>query len=229
MKIVETSLSSINNVKDSKIIGCGTGRCGTKSLAKLLDSQDGWTCTHEKLPRLPWKIDRILARDRVRYFNNHEKFGDVAFYYLPYIEMMFEEIDDLKVICLERDEEEVVNSYIVKMSNTDPPRNHWTDHDGKVWTKDPIWDRAYPSYDLGDPLPSELPRPPEEYKEEVIRLYWNEYHETAEWLSKHYIDFEVFDTEFLNSKQGQENIFEFLEIEDPNLNVGIRENKLVTQ
>jgi len=202
----------------STIIGCGTGRCGTKSLVKLIDSQDDWDCTHEKLPRLPWKIDRILARDRVRYFNNHEKFGDVAFYYLPYIEMMFEEIDDLKVICLERDEDEVVNSYIAKMSNTDPPRNHWTDHDGEVWTKDPIWDRAYPNYEI------DLDTGVAEIKEELIRRYWNEYHETAEWLSKHYIDFEVFDVKFLNSKQGQENIFEFLEIDNASLQVGIKKN-----
>ena len=206
-----------------RIIGCGTGRCGTMSLAKLIDGQDDWLCTHEMRPILPWKIDMDLARDRIKYFNDHDRVADVASYYLPYVEMMFEEIDDLKVICLERDEDKVVRSFINKVANTDPSRNHWTDHDGEVWTKDPIWDQAFPNYEI------DLDTGVAEIKEELIRRYWNEYHEQSIWLSKHYIDFEVFGIDSLNSKQGQQNIFDFLEIEAPNFNVGVKENKLVTK
>jgi len=205
------------------IVGCGTGRCGTVSLATLLNDQEDWTCTHEMPPLLPWEIDNVLASNRIKHFNSHDKIGDIASYYLPYVEMMFEEIEDLKVICLKRKKKDTVKSYMAKMDNTDPPRNHWADHDGEIWTSDSRYDPVYPNYDLG------LDLKPRAYKRELIRTHWEEYYEKANFLSEHYRNFEIFDLESLNSKQGQENIFEFLEIEDPNLQVGIKENELVSK
>ena len=35
------------------LIGCGTGRCGTVSLSRLVDGCVDATCTHERRPLLP--------------------------------------------------------------------------------------------------------------------------------------------------------------------------------
>jgi hypothetical protein len=44
------------------VIGCGTGRCGTMSLANLLDSQDNAWVTHE-LMQLPWKFNKFALHN----------------------------------------------------------------------------------------------------------------------------------------------------------------------
>ena len=192
------------------------------SLAKLINDQEDWICTHEMRPILPWNIDEVLACDRIEYFNRKDKVADVASYYLPYVEMFLEEIEDLKVVCLKRDREQVVSSFMAKTANTNPPRNHWCNHDGDTWTLDPIWDRAFPNYDL------DIETSPHEYKEELIRTYWYKYYEEAEWLSDRFYDFEVFDIDVLNSSTKQSGLFEFLDIDNP-ISGDVHENKLVAQ
>ena len=41
--------------KQSIILGIGTGRCGTASLAKILNQQPDTVCSFDEPPLLPWK------------------------------------------------------------------------------------------------------------------------------------------------------------------------------
>ncbi len=43
-------------MKQSIILGIGTGRCGTASLAKILNQQPDTVCSFDEPPLLPWKI-----------------------------------------------------------------------------------------------------------------------------------------------------------------------------
>ena len=78
-------------VKQSIILGVGTGRCGTGSLAKVLNEQNEAVCSYEEPPLLPWRAvdaQRVL-RERFARFRTHAKarlLGDVGSFYLPYLE-----------------------------------------------------------------------------------------------------------------------------------------------
>lgn len=98
--------------------------------------------------RLPWVFDAAGCARYVRLLRDREAgvVVDVAFYLLPYLEHLRVALPDLRIICLERDRGEVIESYLRKT----PGRNHWTAtdsvHRGEVQA-DPVWDRCYPSFD----------------------------------------------------------------------------------
>jgi hypothetical protein len=76
-------------MKQSIILGIGTGRCGTASLAKVLNRQAEANCSYEEPPLLPWRpadsAERVI-RERFARFRNVGKarlLGDVASFYLP--------------------------------------------------------------------------------------------------------------------------------------------------
>jgi len=219
----ETGFTNIrvSEVEPTALIGCGSGRCGTRSLANLINKQSRWECEHEKNSSqpLPWKVDHALAYDRIDWFNERNKRGDVAFYYLPYVELMLEEVIGLKVVCLKRDMHETVDSFLRWMARRwNPPRNPWIDHDGKKWTKNEKWDAPYPNIEI--PISGLAP---EEYKREQIKLYWINYYEQAEWLQDRYSDrFRIFDIDVLNEREKQKKLFNFIGIENPRFEVGIK-------
>lgn len=69
------------------ILGLGSGRCGTLSLAHVLNRQPGVQVSHEERPRLPWKrlpgewvIRERFARMRGQ--RNGRIVDDVASFYL---------------------------------------------------------------------------------------------------------------------------------------------------
>jgi hypothetical protein len=152
------------------IFGIGTGRCGTVSLCELLNNQELSNFTHEEKPLLSWdgdtgelddKIEEILSR-------NGTYIGDIAFYYLPYLEYILENYQGTKIICLKRDKNEVVKSYLKKTKG----RNHWVNHGGYIW-KHCIWDKCYPKYNAF-------------FKRNAIKKYWDEYYKTVGNLSLKY-------------------------------------------
>lgn len=193
----------------SVILGIGTGRCGTVSLARLLDAQPGVICTHEDQPYLPWHFNWENEADweafhihvaRFRQKQSKAKMvGDVAFYWLPYLHEMLSSFPGLKVICLKRDRDETIASYMKKTRG----RNHWMPHDGSQWRLDPTWDPCYPKY------------PDAQTKEEAIGRYWDDYYRTAERWAQHWPDqVRIFDMDVLNSEEGQDQIFDFLGLKE---------------
>jgi len=205
------------------VIGMGSGRSGTKSLAKLLDEQDNAKVTHEYGEPLHWDLNQLhwqLWEDRLDewerenlldkgYFREEEKIkGDVASWYLPYIEAIARGSDKshleyinseeywayyLKVIVLKRDKDETIESF----DEWTGQGNRWQEKGGD-W---PEYDHAFPTY------PDELS------KREAIGQYWEDYYETCEWLEDVTDFVKIFDIDVLNSKEGQQKIFDFLGID----------------
>jgi hypothetical protein len=190
------------------IIGTGSGRCGTLSLAHLLNYQHGINCTHES-NRWQWNFDEV---DFMIYFpkifsrNNFGKIpADVASWYLPYVEYMIQVLKlDLKVICLKRDLEATKRSWLSVLKNT----NHWTDIKSSHWDSSQdgnnVHRDCFPKYDLP--------------KEQAIQKYLYDYYNYALALQEKYPNqFKIFDTENLNSQAGIYDILEF---------AGIKENEM---
>lgn len=197
-----------------RFIGCGTGRCGTRSLARLINKQNKWHCTHEMKPVLPWRVNKDKLNDRIIYFRQHSHIGDIGFYYLPYLEDIIEEFPEIKVIALKRDVEETVESFMRKI----PDKNHWV-NDRNRWRDDPVWDKCFPNMGL------EAFFEGEKLKRESIKEYWIYYYEQIEWLSDGYPNnLKLYPIEVLNDRGLQKEMFDFIGIEDPNFQVGLKRN-----
>jgi len=196
------------------IFGLGSGRCGTSSLQRLLNNQTDTTVTHEMAPVLPWDFDERRLSDRIANLSASDDHftGDVGYSYLSYVKTISERIESVRFVCLERETEAVVRSMLAKTEG----RNHWAEHDGTVWTLDPVWDPTMPSYET-------MP------KEAAVRRYLREYYETAEVFASSMPDqFRVFPTESLNSLTASEELLRFCGFTD-DLNLDqFRENRLLT-
>ena len=151
------------------VIGIGSGRCGTLSLAKLLDNQKNVHVTHERRPLLPWQTaDRkTLVAERIASLqrNKSSLIGDVASFYLPYVEELIAQVPDVRIVALKRDCDEVVRSFCSWSDEAHSvPADHWSEQPADGLYHDPIWSTIFPKY-------------PTDSREEGIRRYWHDYYE----------------------------------------------------
>ncbi len=161
------------------ILGMGTGRCGSHTLAELLSRQPDTQVTHEQPPLLAWKPDPgrdVMAARLERLFRTRPqaRVGDVASFYLPYVEAAIAREPQLRVICLERPREEVVASFCAWIDVAHPlPTDHWSVEPARGWYHEPVWTRIFPQY-------------PTKSREEGLRRYWDEYHTRATGLMRRF-------------------------------------------
>lgn len=191
-------------VRQNVVLGMGTGRCGTHTLARLLNQQPDAHVTHEQPPLLPW--DRFSGRSgfrerlaRWKRTRPQRLIGDVALFYLPYVEEAVSLEPAIRVVCLERPREEVVASFMKWVDTVHPlPTDHWAVVPPPGWYHDPVWTRIFPQY-----------KEPESRAERIGR-YWDEYHERAVGLSRRYPEnVRIFATEALNTEEGVREVLAF--------------------
>ncbi len=178
------------------VIGLGTGRCGTRTLSRLLDAQPDAQVRHELRPYLPWAVDEALLHqklDILRCLPGAGLVGDVAFFYLPYVLGILAAWPDARILALRRAERETVASSLAWTRD----RNHWMDRDGSQWRHHPTWDPCYPSFDASS-------------KEQALQRYWRTYYAAVERLCVEYpSSVRLFDVEDLNTPQGVRGILDF--------------------
>jgi len=196
------------------ILGIGTGRCGTTSLAHLLDKQPDCRVTHERFKfNVPWGpggqeyLDKLISKLKN---TDHEFYGDVALYWLPHVEeLIWNDRVDVRVIALERERERTIQSFMRKTPNSNP----WQAHNGDHQTSE--WDHSFPKFRA-------------ENRAEAIGKYWDLYYGTIDHLvSKYPNHIKLYKTKHLNKVQmGQRNILNFVGIPDGEhvYNTAIREN-----
>lgn len=104
--------SSETNRNRKIIIGFGTGRCGTKSLAEFLNQQPGFDITHEGV-KLGWYPATTDTEIGIKEFvNRRDKvIGDIGFYWIHYLDLILRQYRNAKAINIVRPDEEVVNSF----------------------------------------------------------------------------------------------------------------------
>jgi hypothetical protein len=191
----------------SIVLGIGTGRCGLRSLAAVLNRQQDAQSSYEEPPWLPWERrgGQQVLRDRFARFRQNGKkplLGDVASFYLPYLEDAIAVEPEVRVVCLRRPCEEVVASFCEWLDqNTPLPMNHWSRQPAPGWHHDPNRTRIYPQYETQN-------------REEGIRRYWNEYYQQADELRRRFPDhIRVFDMcEALNTEAGLGELLGFVGI-----------------
>lgn len=176
------------------IVGLGTGRCGTASLAYLLGLQMGVLAGHERKPPLVWKGETVP--------NRHLKpqlavIADIGFYYLPYIPFLAGLYGDgIRFICLRRNIEDTVASFL-KNGNS-------------AWFagNEPGWAQSFPTYEGLEFA-------------EAVRKYWHEYNRIAIDHERRFPQFRIFDMDALNCKEGVADILAHANIERPNVEPNI--------
>ncbi len=202
------------------IVGLGSGRCGTCSLAAVLDAQFRVSVTHESYNRLPWvplEFDINLAITSIIHAQSGNIIGDCAPWYLNYTDWCIESFPDIKMICLKRKKESCVTS-IYEVNNM-LKVNHFTDKSSKHWDKtrwnlneidSRMYRNCFPKYDL--PM----------FK--AISQYYDDYYDIAYELERKYPDnFGLFDTDHvLNTEEGQIEMLKFCGIEGGFILPGVR-------
>jgi hypothetical protein len=188
------------------VLGLGSGRSGTKSLAGLLAAQPGCHATHEMVvggARLEWEARRLpggAARDaeaaaawrlgRIRtQYTSFAGWGApvccaaVGSSALPYVHEYLAADPGVRVVVLERPRGEVVASFMAKTGR----RNHWQRPPPSPapwpWSPDKTWDIAFPKL---PPLADGELVSPEEGKAAAIGAYWDLYHQVAAGLCEQY-------------------------------------------
>ena len=187
------------------VLGIGTGRCGMSSLAKILNQQPDMVCSHEEPPLLPWHHadGQDAVRQRFARFRLHGQaslLGDVASFYLPYLEEALSAEPEIRIVCLKRPRKEVVASFCRWLDDAFPlPTNHWAKRPAPGWHHDPHWTRLYPHYDTP-------------HREEGIGRYWDEYYTRVEAIAERRPEnIRIFDTyEALNTETGMRELLSFV-------------------
>ena len=117
-------------MKRHMILGMGAGQCGLPLLAQILEKQLSARITHEQPPLLPWsrqpgapgiceRLRRILAATKERFV------GDVASFYLPYVEDAVRFDQEIRIICLKRPAEEIIAGFCRLLDQGPFAINHW--------------------------------------------------------------------------------------------------------
>ena len=196
-------------MKRQIILGMGVGQCGTQLLAEILDQQPNAKITHQQPPLLPWivKPDADALRRRFDRFLERRRepiVGDVATYYLPYVEEAIKLRPEIRIVCLKRPRDEVINGFVRILEKISLPINHWAKEPAPGSYHDPVWSRVFPQYDTQD-------------LEEGIGLYWDEYYRKVDELLQQYPgNLALWDTNVLTSEQGVREVLSFVGISDEN-------------
>ena len=194
-----------------KVFGLGTGRCGTHSLAHLLNSQPNVKVSHEVggQPMLPWVKDKTsieFANEIIHKLESDSINGDVAFYWLSYVHEIIQCTPHVKFVVLKRDRQAVIDSFM----KWTPTRNHWKNHMGLEWIECP-WDKCFPTYS------NKLT------KEEAIGEYWDKYYKRIDILMRIYPDqFIIFQTEDLNDEEKVQGLLGWCGLKETNPITNIR-------
>ncbi len=128
--------------------------------------------------------------------------GDVASFYLPYVEEAIECEPGIRIVCLKRPGAEVVRAFCNWLDGARGlATDHWSRRPGKGFYHDPYWTRIFPQYDVGN-------------REEGIARYCEEYYRVAgELAGKWPENVRIFEwRSVLESEAGQREMLSFVGI-----------------
>lgn len=197
------------------MMGLGSGRCGTKTLAYMLDKQDGCSFCHEVTPRLPYLKNRMEVREvRKRLHTIQQKdgdmVGDVAFFNLWWQQEILDFWGDrVKFICMKRSKAEVIRSFLVKCQKklelAQGIRNFWSNEvittvggGQKFFNVQTVWSACFPKFLGANTF------------EECVSAYYDFYYDLVKEIEAPVL---MVDVNELNTKAGMDKIFDFVGVE----------------
>ncbi len=162
------------------ILGVGAGRCGSTTLARILQTVEGAVVTHEAPPYMHWPPLPEELGFHLRRFEAFRRYvpliADCAHWWLNAIDQIFEAGPDCKVIGLIRDLDACVRSW---MSVSPSDVNHFVTSHNHIWPPD-RWDPFYPHYEL----PAKAHQNPTRAKRDVIMRYVEDYNRRLKALAE---------------------------------------------
>lgn len=184
------------------ILGLGSGRCGTLSLAKVLG------LSHEAM-NLPWEVDEYRFEKAWRRIVGTR--GDVSMGWLRYLDLVWSKDPSVRVLCLRRDRAETAASWAQQLESRDRFAIPclYTDAAGQI-----VAPSIFPDY--GD-----LP------KAQAAATFWDTYYEQAEtWQRLRPDRFRIFESpKVLNDPKAQRRMWLWLGRPKEPLRLGIREHR----
>jgi hypothetical protein len=193
------------------VIGLGTGRCGSTSLASLLSTVGDSCATHENPPQIFWVPFPEQVRfhvDRLRVLREYfALIADVSHWWLNVTGDLVSAFPGIKMIGLYRNEQDCVRSFMRIKRYGSHSWNHWVTPGHGIWATH-SWDPCYPTYSM-PAARSNL----DAIKGGMISRYVSEYnmrlHQLAKQFSK---NIHLVKTEALNLSDTQARVFEFVGI-----------------
>jgi hypothetical protein len=191
------------------VLGLGTGRSGSTTLAALLATVDRACCTHENPPLIFWKPEQAQTEFHIRRFRllceYYSLIADVSHWWLNVLDTFFQHFPNSRAVGLVRDADECAKSFMRIKGYGRGSLNHWVSHDNGIWAAN-SWDPVYPSY----PVPAYAQDAVDRAKLELIRRYVSEYNDRLAAVTRRLPDrVLLLRTEELNRPATQQRIFEF--------------------
>ena len=208
---LENLLSSKSGLENpgQLLIGLGSGRCGSTSLAAMLATVTNSCSTHETPPLIFWQpeleqIDFHIKRFRIL-TNYFSLVADVSHWWLNSIERVFDAFPGAKAIGLVRDNEDCARSFSRIQGFGVGSYNPWAATGNGLW-RTGHWDPTYPTYSL----PSYAQKKPDRAKFELIGRYVSDYNaQLAQMAVREPKRVKLVRTEELGRDTVQKEIFRF--------------------
>ena len=207
------------------VLGLGSGRSGSTSLAGALAGIENVRATHENPPRMHWPPTPDQIALHIRRFrlllDRYDLVFDSAHWWLNAAKALNDAFDGMKMIALVRDPDACAASFLRQKGSGRDELNHWLEHKGSFW-KPALWDRLYPSYEaqrFGLEAPDKLdPAELAARQHKLVRTYVADYNDALDemknWAGDRLL---VLATEELSKEATEETIRAFLGIEAVNL------------
>jgi hypothetical protein len=191
------------------VLGVGTGRCGSTSLAAAFREADAALATHETPPMIFWQPQPEQVEFHMRRLALLSRYYrlvfDAAHWWLKLLPGFLERFPGGRVIGLHRDMESCVNSFL-RIKGVEPGSvNHWAPPDDTRWRKS-SWDPCYPSF----VAPQEFDGDPFMAKGTQIQWYVDSYNAELQELARRYPGrFLLIHTDTLDEPQVSQNLSAF--------------------
>jgi hypothetical protein len=199
------------------VLGLGTGRSASTTLAAMLSTLPGSCVTHENPPLIFWnsKSEQVSFHiERLELLSKYfASVGDVAHWWINVVDAVIDRIPRLKIVGSIREVDECAKSFMRIKGYGPKSTNHWVKYGIGPWPSHP-WDPTYPSYDT----PHLTKRNIDQVKYELICRYIREYNERLQTLacrSPHQV--KLVSTWQLNDFGVQDQIFRFLGSRGPSV------------
>jgi hypothetical protein len=201
--------SDVRSTPGQVLLGLGTGRSGSTSLAAILATVEASCSTHENPPLIAWtpnpeEVQFHLRRLRLlsQYF---ALVADVSHWWLNVLDVAFVQFPGAKAIGLYRNPQGCTESFMKMKGFGRGSYNHWVPYGNSIWAT-AQWDPSYPTY----AVPKNAGRDPDGAKYELIARYAREYNERLRSLAEVWRKrFMLIRTEELSNAATQEAIYRF--------------------
>jgi hypothetical protein len=197
------------------VLGLGTGRSGSTSLAALLGRIDNSCSTHENPPLVflsprPEQMAFHLRRFVVlmRYY---ALAADCAHWWLYLVDELVRELPNVKFVGTVRERSSCTASFALLKGFGRGTYNHWAQHMSNLW-RPTVWDPTYPKFET----PAWANRDPDRAKWEMIEQYIDWYNAKMAAAAARYPDkFLVLPTESLSDPDAIAEMYAFIGMAPP--------------